>query len=92
LNDDLYIKDCGSYYTVINLNGRYKNHCHIDNKKSAELFKKQVERKIVPRGSYFRSCALRVTTDDSYKEKINIKIAKDKDRQFFYRVNRGLKK
>ena len=39
LNDDLYIKDCGSYNTVINLNGNYKSHCHIDNRKSAELFK-----------------------------------------------------
>lgn len=90
--DDLYIKDCGKYYTIINLNGKYKNHCHIDNKKSAELFKKQVEHKIVPKGKYFRSCALRVTIQEDYKLKIQNKIAKDVDRQFFYRVNRGLKK
>lgn len=92
MNDDLYIKDCGSYFTISNLNGEHENHCHIDNKKSAELFKKQVERKIVPRGSYFRSCALRVTIQEDYKLKIQNKIAKDVDRQFFYRVNRGLKK
>lgn len=87
--DDLFIKDCGSYYTVINLNGRYKNHCHIDNKKSAELFKKQVERKIVPRGSYFRSCALRVTNDKNYKEKILIKAAKNK--QPYRNINKGVR-
>lgn len=83
MNDDLYIKDCGKYYTIINLNGKYKNHCHIDNKKSAELFKKQVEHKIVPRGKYFRSCASRVTIQEDYKLKIQNKIAKDVDRQFF---------
>lgn len=90
MNDDLYIKDCGKYYTIINLNGKYKNHCHIDNKKSAELFKKQVERKIVPRGSYFRSCALRVTTDDSYKEKILIKVNKDFNKTKYFNVNKGV--
>lgn len=63
--DDLFIKDCGSYFTISNLNGEHENHCHINNKNSAELFKKQVERKIVPRGSYFRSCALRVTIDEN---------------------------
>lgn len=92
MNDDLYIKDCGKYYTIINLNGKYKNHCHIDNKKSAELFKKQVEHKIVPKGKYFRSCALRVTIQEDYKIKIQNKILKDKNRIFYFNPNKGLKK
>ena len=92
LNDDLYIKDCGSYNTVINLNGNYKSHCHIDNRKSAELFKKQVERKIVPRGKYFRSCALRVTIQEGYIEKILVKIDKDKNRTWYRNINKGLQK
>lgn len=91
MNDDLYIKDCGSYFTVSNLNADYKHHCHIDNKKSAELFKKQVERKIVPRGKYFRSCALRVTIDDSYRDKILIKIDKDKQKQKYYNSSKGVR-
>lgn len=91
MNDDLYIKNCGSYFTVSNINGNYENHCHIDNKKSAELFKKQVERKIVPKGSYFRSCALRVTIQNDYIEKILIKNEKDKCRQRYYNSNKGLR-
>ena len=89
MNDDLYIKDCGSYYTVINLSGKYRNHCHIDNKKSAELLKKQVERKIVPKGKYFRSCALRVTIQEDYIEKIQNKVLKDKNRIFYFNVNKS---
>jgi len=89
--DDLFIKDCGSYFTISNLNGEHENHCHIDNKKSAELFKKQVERKIVPRGIYFRSCALRVTIDENYKEKILIKAAKDKQKQLYRNINKGVR-
>ena len=89
MNDDIYIKDCGNYYTVINNNGRYSNHCHVENRKSAELLKKQIERKIVPKGKYFRSCALRVTIDENYKIKIENKVLKDKNRIFYFNVNKS---
>ena len=92
MTDDIYIKDCGSYYTVINLNGTYENHAHIDHKKAAELLKKQIERKIVPKGKYFRSCALRITVDERYKEKILTKAAKDRNKQSFFNVNKGVVK
>lgn len=90
MNDDIYIKDCGTYFTIINKNGEYKNHCHVYNFKSAIKLKKDIERKLVPRGKYFRSCVLRVTIDEKYIEKINIKISKDKNKSYYFNPAKGV--
>ena len=92
MSDDIYIKDCGKYFTVGNKNGNYDHHAHIDNRKSAELLKKQIERKIVPKGRYFRDCALRVTIDENYKTNIENKILKDKNRIHYFNPNKGIKR
>jgi len=75
------IINCGNYYTLINCKGDYNNHCHVDKKSTAELLKRLVQNKRVPRSSYLRQSAIRLTTDTRYKENIKIKINKDKNKQ-----------
>ena len=88
--DKLNIINCGSYMTVVNLNGNYENHCHIDTYDTALMFVRLVEKKRVPDSDHLRKSALRVSTNPKYIEKVNIKIAKDKDRTRYFNVNRGI--
>lgn len=90
--DRLNIIDCGNYVTVVNINGSYDNHCHVDTYDTALMFVKLVEKKRVPDSDYLRESALRVSINPKYIQKIEIKIAKDKDKTKYVNVNRGVKR
>ena len=80
------IIDCGGYVTITNVNGEYKNHCHVNRMKTAKMLVKLMKKKRVPKSSYLRESVKRVTLDERYIEKINIKIEKDRDKQYYYNV------
>lgn len=44
MDDNIYIKDCGKYFTVINRNGVYENHAHVDSYRKAKKLKKYIEK------------------------------------------------
>ena len=102
--DCIYIKDCGNYITLSNINGNYENHAHIiitnPNSKAkryeafgkANVLKKCIEKQQVPKGKFFRNCALRITINEKYKSTIKNKIEKDKQKLIYYNVNKGVKK
>lgn len=79
-------------YVVINMAGRYENHGHVSNFKAAKTIIDLVERKIVPYSNYLRHTALRLTLDDNYKADIYRKIEKDRDKQSYRNINKGLVK
>lgn len=83
--DKLKILEYRDTYVVVNENGEYKHHTHIKRYKTCEMFVKLVERKIVPKSSYLRSSAKRVTLDQKYIDKIDIKIKKDRNKPKYYR-------
>ena len=87
--DKLKILNCGNYFTVVNLRGEEENHSHVKTFDTAELLVKVILRKQVPKSDYLRESARRVTLSERYKEKIRIKVAKDKDKQQYYNVGGG---
>ena len=85
--DSLTIKDCGSYFTVVNVKGEYGNHAHVKYKSTAELLVRLVESKRVPDSSYLRTSAKRLTLSTKYIRSINAKIKKGKQKQRYYNKN-----
>lgn len=51
-----------------------------------------MNKKLVPKSSYLRNSALRISTDEKYKEKIEIKIEKDKQKKYYVNINKGVKR
>lgn len=49
-----------------------------------------MERHIVPDSTYLRGTALRLSLDEKYIDKINIKIEKDKQKQGYININKGI--
>lgn len=85
--DNLTIKDCGSYFTVVNVKGEKKHHSHVKKRSTAELLCKLILKQEVPRSSYLRQSAKRITLCEKYKNEINVKIKKDKQKQGYYNKN-----
>ena len=48
-----------------------------------------MKKKRVPKSDYLRESIKRITLDEKYIEKINIKIEKDKQKQKYVNVNKG---
>ena len=78
--DKLKIINCGNYFTVINLKGEHENHAHVKKKSTAELLVKLIKRKQVPKSKYLRESAKRITIDEKYIQKIEIKEEKDRNK------------
>ena len=80
------IIQCKDYVTIANINGEYKNHCHVNRMKTAKMLVKLMRKRRVPKSNYLRESVKRVTLDKRYIEKIDIKIAKDRNKQYYYNV------
>lgn len=87
--DKLHIIDCGKYCVVSNMQGDYNNHTHIKKYKTAELLIKLVRAKRVPKSDYLRESAKRITLDEVYRQAIEYKEAKDKQKQHYININKG---
>lgn len=85
------IIDCGKYFTVTNVNGTYDNHAHVKTKRTAKALVNIMTKKQMPYSDYLRKSAIRITTDDKYKERILNKIEKDKSKQKYININKGVK-
>ena len=90
-DDDYKIIKDSRGYVLINLNGEEKNHAHVQKSETCFLLIKLIARKIVPKSKYLQESAIRVTTDESYVEKILNKQAKNKDKEKYTNVNKGVR-
>lgn len=89
--DDKYkILKSGRDYTLINIHADYKCHGHFKKVDTCFLLIKLIKKKIVPKSLYLQNAALRLTTDEKYKEKILNKQAKNKNKQQYFNVNKGI--
>lgn len=79
-------------YTLINLNGEYSAHGHFKKESTCHLLIRLMRKGIVPKSKYLQDAVLRISTDTKYKEKVLLKQAKDKDKQSYCNINKGLKK
>ena len=89
IEDKLEILNCGKYFTIVNKNGKYKNHCHVKKESTAHMLVRLMKKKRVPKSDYLRESIKRTTLDEKYIEKIDIKIEKDKQKQKYVNVNKG---
>lgn len=89
--DDKYkILKTGRDYTLINIHAEYSCHAHIQKVDTAFLLIRLIKKQIVPKSLYLQNAALRLTTDEKYKEKILNKQAKNKNKQQYFNVNKGI--
>lgn len=77
---------------LINKKGKYKNHGHFRKFNTCLKMIQIMNKKLVPKSSYLRNSALRISTDEKYKEKIEIKIEKDKQKKYYVNINKGVKR
>ncbi|OSA89116.1 UNVERIFIED_ORG: hypothetical protein B2H93_16805 [Clostridium botulinum] len=76
-------------YIVKNLNGKYENHGHFKKLDTCYLIIDLVKNKKIPRSKYLIGSAIRLTTDEKYKNTLELKRNKLKDT--YYNVNKGVK-
>lgn len=67
-------------------------HGHIKKLGTCKLLFKLMDKRIVPDSSYLRETVLRISMNKKYKDKVIRKIQKDKDRQQYININKGMKR
>ena len=78
-------------YIVKNVKGSHKHHGHFKQLKTCYTVIRLLHRGQVPKSSYLRGSALRLSLDDGYKAKEQRKIDKDSNRQLYININKGVK-
>ncbi len=66
---------------------------HMSKKENtAHLLVKLIKNKKVPKSKYLRESAKRITIDKKYIQKIEIKEDKNKQKQYYFNPNKGLRR
>lgn len=76
-----------NHVVLVNTKGGRDKHTHLKHKNTAKFLIDLVCNKVVPKSSYLRSSAKRVSRDNKYIEKINIKENKDKQKPKYVNNN-----
>lgn len=76
-------------YIVINTEGTYDSHAHIKKFATCKMLLSLMEKNIVPDSAYLRISALRLSTDEKYRDKVLNKIEKDRNKQLYYNPQKG---
>jgi hypothetical protein len=79
-------------YIVVNTNGKYENHGHFKKLSTCYVIIRLLQRKIIPRSTYLLEAARRITTDSQYKQTLELKQRKNKQRQRYFNSNKGVRK
>ena len=87
---DYKILQTSKDYVVRNTKGVYDNHGHFYGLDICYTIIDLMQKQTVPKSKYLRGSALRISTNDKYIDKVNRKIAKDKNKQKFVRINKGI--
>ncbi|MFW6029670.1 MAG: hypothetical protein ACOCRO_05385 [Halanaerobiales bacterium] len=75
-----FIRKYRDGWILINKKGERKNHTHLKKKDTCHLLVRLICSGTVPDKGWLRKSALRVSLDPKYKQKIRIKIEKDKQK------------
>lgn len=79
-------------YIVSNINGTYENHGHFQKLSTCYTLIRLMQKKIIPRSTYLLEAARRITTDSIYREVLTIKQKKNKQRQYYFNSNKGVRR
>jgi hypothetical protein len=79
-------------YIVVNTNGKYENHGLFKKLSTCYVIIRLLQRKIIPRSDYLVEAARRITTDAKYKQTLELKQLKNKQRQRYFNPSKGVRK
>ena len=79
-------------YIVVNTKGNYENHGHFKKLSTCYVIIRLVQRKTIPRSTYLLEAARRITTDAKYKQTLELKQLKNKQRQYYFNPNKGVRR
>ena len=89
---DYKILKASRSYIVKNEKGKYKNHGHFRRLKTCYLIIKLIQTQQVPKSRYLRESVIRIVTDIDYTNKVKRKIEKDRNRQYYFNSQKGVRK
>ncbi len=79
-------------YIVVNTNGKYENHGHFKKLSTCYVIIRLLQRKIIPNKPFMLEAARRITINEKYKEVLTNKQKKNKQRQYYFNPNKGVRK
>ena len=90
--DEYRILQTSKDYIVINTNGKYENHGHFKKLSTCYVIIRLMKRKTIPNKPFMLEVARRITIDEKYKEVLTNKQKKNKQRQYYFNPNKGVRK
>jgi hypothetical protein len=90
--DEYRIQKGSRDYIVSNVNGKYENHGHFQKLSTCYTLIRLMQKKKIPRSAYLLEAARRITTDAKYKQTLELKQLKNKQRQRYFNPNKGVRK
>lgn len=90
--DEYRILQTSKDYIVINTNGKYENHGHFKKLSTCYVIIRLMKRKTIPNKPFMLEAARRITIDEKYKEVLTNKQKKNKQRQYYFNPNKGVRK
>lgn len=79
-------------YIVKNNKGKYENHGHFKKVDTCYALIRLMQKKTIPRSAYLLEAARRITTDSQYKQTLELKQRKNKQRQRYFNSNKRVRK
>lgn len=79
-------------YIVKNNKGKYENHGHFKKVDTCYTLIRLIQKKTIPRSTYLLEAARRITTDAKYKQILELKQLKNKQRQRYFNPGKGVRK
>ena len=90
--DEYKILETARDYIIVNTNGKYENHGHFKKLSTCFVLIRLMQTKTIPNKPFMLEAARRITTDATYKEVLSNKQQKNKQRQYYYNPNKGVRK
>ncbi len=91
ISEFIILEDKGDYI-VKNNKGKYENHGHFKKLSTCFVLIRLLQRKTIPRSTYLLEAARRITTDAKYKQTLELKQLKNKQRQRYFNPSKGVRK
>ncbi len=79
-------------YIVKNNKGKYENHGHFKKVDTCYTLIRLMQKKTIPRSTYLLEAARRITIDAKYKQILELKQLKNKQRQRYFNPSKGVRK
>ena len=79
-------------YIVKNNKGKYENHGHFKKLSTCYTLIRLMQKKTIPRSTYLLEAARRITIDVKYKQTLELKQLKNKQRQRYFNPSKGVRR